>query len=434
MRFIAFKNRFYLPALLLGTALGATLAQAGESRSVTVATARGLNVRTEDGEILCAVADRTTLTAIGRHGDGDRIKVKLSGPSCRGVKEGFISSSFVRADDERSLESLVDAEALSFRSHPSLSDQNRNLLCSLPKNPRLPVPPTPRRSRDDTRWVKVKVQDPPEGCNTSEGYVAEAYLRGIDQFEDLPIVAGTQDENDVADCSGESCRETDRRDRAVKNMEGLSRKIGRKIDDEGTPGPFVDGLKKMIKNRRAKPQGLSVSRGLAQLPLKGNRGACGSFHYNADKPLGVDAYANPLTACVFTAVMQEWKKDFCPSHKAGCRLQWGDISHKNAPRFNGHMTHTDGYCIDIRPMRKGDFGDGPMTYTSKGYDRQMTGKLINLLKKRGGSAMYFNDTRLGTRAVHGHHNHVHVCFKDNKTTRATCDNLKVDPKVCPELQ
>jgi hypothetical protein len=431
MYFTASKNRFYLSGLLCGLLIGAH-APAAETRSVTVATARGLNVRTADGEFLCAVPDKTTLTAIGRHGDGDRIKVKITSPGCKGVKEGFVSSNFVRADDGRAQESLVEPEALSLRGQPNLNDKYWE--CSLPRDTRVTVLPNTRKSTADARWVKVKVLHPVQGCDTNEGYVAEAYLKGVDQFEDLPLVAGTQDENDVADCSGEGCRDNDRRDRAVKSMEGLSRKIGRKIADEGTPGPFVDGLKKMLKNRRAKPEGLNVSRGLAQLPLKGNRGPCGSFHYNADRPLGVDAYANPLTACVFTAVMQEWKKDFCPSHREGCRIQWGDISHKNAPRFNGHMTHTDGYCIDIRPMRNGAFGDSPMTYTSRGYDREMTGKLVNLLKKRGGSAIYFNDTRLGTRAVHGHHNHVHVCFKDNDTTRATCNNLKVDPNVCPELQ
>lgn len=430
MKSIVHKNRLYLWPLL--AAVFTASAPAYADRSVTVSSARGLNIRTADGEVLCAVPNRTELQAVGRHGDGERLKVRFKSPGCP-VKEGFVSSNYVRATDgEHSQESLVEPSALSFRTKPNLDDNFWK--CSLPKNTRVTILPGTRKIGDDASWVKVKLNDEVSRCPITEGYVAEAYLKGVDQFEDLPIIPGTQDESDVADCGGEGCSDKDRRDSSVKNMDKLSKNIGRKISDDGTPGPFVDGLKKMIKNRKARPAGLSVSRGLVQLPLNKQRGPCGSFHYNPDKPLGVDSYANPLTACVFTAVMQDWKKNFCPSHKAGCRIAWGDISHKSKALFNTHRTHTDGYCIDIRPMQEGGFADQPVTYRSGNYDRKTMAKFVQVLKKYGGSSMYFNDTRLGTRAVHGHHNHIHVCFKDSPTTRAACDNLKVDPNVCPELQ
>jgi hypothetical protein len=404
------------------------------SHPVTVA-ARGLNVRTADGEILCSVPNGTTLDAVGRHADGERLKVKLPKLSgrCAGIKDGFVAASFVRSVGTPDMEeSLIEPAALSLRSKPNLDDAH--LLCSLPQNTRVSVVPDSRRRSEEVTWVKVKLLNPRKGCKANEGYVAEAYLKGGDLFGDLPVLAETADEDDSPNCGGPGCV-SDKRDPQVKSMERLSKGIGKKITDEnGKPGPFLTGLKKMIKAPRARPAGLNTSRGLVQIPLAGNRGPCGSFHYNADKPLGVDAYANPLTACVFTSVLQDWKKDYCPDRKAGCRFSWGDISHKSKPMFNTHRTHTDGYCIDIRPMQKGEFSDSPVTYQSRGYDKRMMRKLVELLREKGGTAMYFNDTSLGTRAVHGHHNHIHVCFKDNPTTRAVCNNLKVDPNVCPELQ
>jgi hypothetical protein len=404
-------------------------------RDVSV-TARALNVRTSDGQILCSVPRGTTLHAVGRHGDGERIKVKFDHPNCS-TKEGFVASTYVRPEKsgEAEREGRVEASGLSLRSAPELDGDTWQ--CALPRNFKVTTIPGTASYKDEVAWVKVKLNSPLKGC-PAEGYVAEPYLKSLDDFMDMPVVAGTED---CEDCgrNGASPKTSG------QDLGGISAGIGKAIGEDGPEGPFLDGLRKMVKNRKARPAGLKVSkRGLVQIPLKGQRGPCGSFFYNAS-PHHIKnenrVYANPLTACVFTAVAQEWKKNFCPSFDAGCRLSFGDISMPNDPGFLGkHKSHTDGYCIDIRPTRKGGFVNGGLRWDSGGYDRAKMRKLVNLLQAAGGTNVLFNDPTIrkeekgSVRRAGGHDNHIHVCFKDNPTTRKTCNNLTVDPNVCPELQ
>lgn len=212
---------------------------------------------------------------------------------------------------------------------------------------------------------------------------------------------------------------------------------------------------------------LGGNRGLVQFPTKGDRaniGFCGSHHYLPDlagpgKP--VDNYANPVTACVLMALMQKWKKDFCPNSQSGCRIQWGDISHKTRKIFNTHKTHKQGHCIDFRPFRRGGFADSPMTHGEGSYDRLMTAKFIQLAKSMGADVILFNDPELrprsisvkvgrktikktvmpklfgdrdlGVRRANGHDNHLHICYNQGgpgSNMQKTCDNFKYDSKVC----
>jgi hypothetical protein len=409
---------------------------AAANRKVTV-TARGLNVRTADGEILCSVPKGTSLVATGRHGGGDRLKVEIKHPGC--PKTGFVAETYVRPEVRgmAGKASVVDSDGLSFRSAPRLSQNS--FQCALPKNTKLQVVSSDSTFRDDVSFVKVRLLEARKGC-PEEGYVAEPYLRSPDRFADLPVIKGTED-CDSGNCGG---RAGPRTGDPLRDMAGLSTGIGSAIGDEKSQGPFIEGLRSMMKSRKARPRGLATSRrGLVQMPLRGNRGPCGSFFYNAS-PHHIKnenrVYANPLTACVLTSVMQEWKKNICPSHQAGCRFSFGDISHPTDPSFmRKHSTHTDGHCVDIRPPRKGEFENSGMSYRWGGYDRGMMRKLAALVKKSGGTNIYFNDPAIrnefkGVRRAGGHDNHIHVCFKDNPATRNTCDNLKVDPEVCPELQ
>lgn len=176
------------------------------------------------------------------------------------------------------------------------------------------------------------------------------------------------------------------------------------------------------------------SRGLVEVPTKGSRGnigPCGSFHYNPgkDKKGVTDSYANPTTACAFMSLLQDWKKK-CPSN-GGCRVAWGDISHRDHAHFPPHSTHRDGTCIDIRPMRKGRFVDNGLTYGDS--DRGTTKSFIELAKSKGANLIYYNDPRTQggvVREMGGHSNHMHVCLAPNKKTKEVCQNYKYDPKVC----
>jgi len=176
------------------------------------------------------------------------------------------------------------------------------------------------------------------------------------------------------------------------------------------------------------------NRGLVQIPTKGNLGnigPCGTFHYSPDRGRGgelIDNWASPTSACAMMSVFQDWKRR-CPSNQSGCRIAWGDISHKTDPGFGGtHRTHTQGHCWDIRPMRRGGFENSGLNYPQS--DRKTTADFVRLLKSKGGSPIYYNDPQAGASSMSGHSNHIHVCFHPNKKTKDVCNSFKYDPAIC----
>lgn len=159
-------------------------------------------------------------------------------------------------------------------------------------------------------------------------------------------------------------------------------------------------------------------------------GACQSRHYSPDGGR-VDQYIAPHTGCAFASVLQDWN-EICPGTDSGCRLAWGDISHKTQVEFNGHKSHTGGECIDMRPIRKQ--GGGPLTYRHQMYDQEKTQQLINLLREKGGTAVLFNDPGIsGATEWAGHDNHIHVCFRNDTKVRDTCEDYEPDYNRCPML-
>ncbi|MCO5112817.1 MAG: hypothetical protein M9899_01430 [Bdellovibrionaceae bacterium] len=193
-----------------------------------------------------------------------------------------------------------------------------------------------------------------------------------------------------------------------------------------------------------KPVKYETNRGLIRMH-NDRRGFCGSYHYaTEDNPkVGasdeIQTYAKPLTACVIARLTQTWKKYHCKDggNSNGCRLSTGDISHRTHRKFDGHKSHTDGECVDIRPMRKS--GVGPLDYNADSYDRAKTRELLKLLKELGGTNILFNDPVLRKEGhsgyAGGHHNHIHVCFKSGTTkAKNSCSNYSPDYEVCPELR
>jgi len=187
------------------------------------------------------------------------------------------------------------------------------------------------------------------------------------------------------------------------------------------------------------------SRGLVQLPTWGDRGAisfCGTRHYNAKgattrkdfdankKP--IDNYANPLTACSMMAIAQEWKDTKCKSSDSGCKIAWGDIAHKTltSPKWDHSNKHDVGNCVDIRPMQKGDFVDRNVRYGYSYYDRAKTREFIEFVKSKGASVIFNDPAIRGVSRARGHDNHLHVCFPNSRTVRATCENFKYNPSIC----
>lgn len=403
------------------------------TRTVRV-TASALRVRTAGGDHVCSIKRGTVVTAIARDGGDDRIKVKLNSKGC--PSEGYVYSNYVMPEGTgwKDIVTNVGVDQLALRGEPS---PEGSFKCGLKKNTELAIINEAPDNAASGSWVQVSLTNAVRGCPT-KGYVNSSYLKPSDVFDDLPVI-NESDEEEVAGGdanteAGTACLTGDCNNKEQGPVDQNIKDIKAALES-GTKNAFVEELRRMIRNPKAKPKGFSSKRGLIQVPLQGNKGnigPCGSFHYNPDSPKGIDAYANPTTACAFTAFLQDWKKTECPSG-AGCRLSWGDISHKSKARFNGHRSHTDGHCIDIRPMRSGAFTGTPLTYTDPGYDRAKMKRMIAKMKEFGADTMYFNDKQCGTRYASGHHNHIHVCFKPGPKTREACDNLTIDPNVCPEL-
>lgn len=199
-----------------------------------------------------------------------------------------------------------------------------------------------------------------------------------------------------------------------------------------------------------RPPPLRRARGLLQFPTaieSDTLGACGSFHYAPDN--GRDVYSAPLTGCVFSSILQEWNRDHCTSSNQGCRLSFGNISHETIVNRNPslgwpHRTHTQGECIDIRPMRTGSFTNSGLTFNSSDYDSEKTKDLIRLLIAAGGTNIHFNDPAIYrddpdigpfVTSVPGHHNHIHVCFRSTSDrAEQRCEQYQPDYNQCPMLQ
>lgn len=416
------------PILYLALLCSLSISAFAESRDVVVSASR-LNVRDADGEILCSVSRDTNLEAVGRKTSTESLKVKLDSARCPGIKEGFVAAKYVRPKSgQNSNQFSIDVDGLSLRSSPSYDDSAWK--CALPKDTKVFGTKQKIVVQSEVTWVNIKLMNPIPGC-PDEGFVANSYVSTVDSFADLPMVSDTED---CVDC--ENAKKS-KKGTTIGVLSGVSSDLNEKLNPDQRSNPFISEIRKMIKNPKYKPKGIRSNRGLAQIPLigkRGNIGPCGSHHYSPDKPIGVDAYANPLTACAFVSALQDWKKTACPDGDAGCTVSWGDISHKSLPEFSGHRTHTNGQCIDIRPMREGSFQDAPITYKSKDYDQKKMKEFVKFLRSKGGSNLYFNDTSMGTTAIKGHYGHIHVCFKNNERTREACNNLQVDTNVCPELQ
>ncbi len=188
---------------------------------------------------------------------------------------------------------------------------------------------------------------------------------------------------------------------------------------------------------------------LTQIPTLGKTqtiGPCGSQHYSPLRdgsvpPLAMDTYADPTTACVFMALLQEWRKTCSVSpllepEPNRCTPYWGDISHRNQLYFDGHESHTQGQCMDIRPFRRNGPSDRPMTVNDFAYDREQTKKFLQLAQSLGGTKMLLSDsklnrdTSLNVKSWVGHENHMHICFPPGEKTSKTCDEFIYDPAIC----
>lgn len=275
---------------------------------------------------------------------------------------------------------------------------------------------------EDSDLVKVSI--PIKGC-PQEGYINKKNLNG--SLKGLPTQSIEAIDMPVEDCVNCDTPAPTNSDRAMEAIFDSLKAIESLTEENPFGRNFGQVVKKWKKNED--------HRELVQIPImgeEGNFGPCGSHHYNPDEPFGIDAYVTPFTGCLMTALMQEWRKKFC-LYQSGCTLQWGDASHGEKIKFPPHSTHRDGTCVDIRPMRKGEFEDTPLTYHHDQYDRETTQNLITMMKEMGASKVIFNDPEIEASRRKKHDNHIHVCFEPNEVSEKTCKNLRVENRLCREL-
>ncbi|MFN3455464.1 MAG: hypothetical protein ACK41T_10935 [Pseudobdellovibrio sp.] len=420
---------------------------------------QGVNIRTLLGDRFCSLKKDTRVKPLAISKDRELIEVLVNVKDCPKNSTGFVDMHYLLPADRKPGanydEALVDIEGLSLRASPRMTSDA--YLCSLPKSTELMLYDEFVKN-DITTMRKVGLKDPVEGC-PSEGWVSTSYLKPDVDFSGLKVKdrpankpkinSESGNVKDCKDCSVEAVG-------GSKNVDNLKAVVG-SLDTTATASaavdieeeariknPFIEAVKKLeLSGKCDKSIPYPCSRGLISMPVIGkNAGFCGSNRYNPDSlnDLTVDTYAAPHTACAMVAMVQEWKKTHCPNNDDGCRFSWGDISHRTKPRWDGHNSHTDGECIDIRPMRKGSFSNLGLTWKQSQYDQDTTKKFIEFAKGLGATEIYFNDPKvindssLGVKHIGGHDNHVHLCFRKNDKVKKTCNELKVDKNICPELQ
>jgi hypothetical protein len=150
-------------------------------------------------------------------------------------------------------------------------------------------------------------------------------------------------------------------------------------------------------------------------------GPYNSYYYNPDNGGHDDRYLNLLSSCALLNAVKTFEDKYGDGENV---VMIGDMFHHTD--WKEHKSHGgEGRCIDLRPMRK-DGKVGKLTYSSTGiYDQKQTINLIKVLKESGGTSIYFNDPRVisavsGVSSVSGHHNHIHVCYKDTEKVRNSC--------------
>lgn len=444
---------------------------ASEGLPVRLKDAGAFDLVNDQGDTLCQVSrDKVpTLKAVGRL-DSTQVKVELSALGC--PPEGFLDTNSLRPYNEAGQEDMIMRTSgnLVLRGGP---DPDADELCVLDSSNIIEITEENIAGAASPSWVEVKISNPKSGC-PSEGFVNGQFLESTQDYSKLPQIETSQSEavslNDLfgsvteagnAECLNNDCAQDAPLSASTEDLRKISTYVS----------PWLNGVREMIRNPKANPASLTTSRGLVLMPVGGKTkkvGLCGSLHYNPDvdtKGKLTDAYANPLTACTFASVLQDWKKNNCPGDESGCKIAWGDISHPKDKKFNRHQTHTHGECIDIRPLRKGPFVDAGLAAvtgkevcvkrakkrvwikrkkryenhnvcvqykakTAAAYDQEMTKTLVGKLRAAGGEPILFNDTSIGTRHSSGHNDHIHVCFKDNPKTRAACNDFVPDPAIC----
>lgn len=163
------------------------------------------------------------------------------------------------------------------------------------------------------------------------------------------------------------------------------------------------------------------------------------LHFTGTDREKTDDWATPDALCSLIEVASMWREN-CSG--PGCTLQIGDMGFPTPTRMAngkdalGHLQHSDGSCIDMRPFRKDQTMEGVnLDHNPQDYDHGRTQEFMNLLLKAGATPVYFNDPKIsrssspgrkrqtcdlvnskndekkGVFNCEGHSHHIHFCFR-----------------------
>lgn len=183
--------------------------------------------------------------------------------------------------------------------------------------------------------------------------------------------------------------------------------------DEATQRAIIAFQRDVV--RIAAPDGRVDPRGRTFRLLTGElpHGATVAFVQLAADGEGYYLYENADRAWGTPATIQSIRNACGILKPMGLTLGVGDISFAQGGRMPPHGSHKRGTDVDIRPQRV-DGGRSPVTITDPNYSRDNTRKVVEAFQKDSNLALIlFNDNDIqGVRFWEGHHNHLHVRFKE----------------------
>lgn len=124
-------------------------------------------------------------------------------------------------------------------------------------------------------------------------------------------------------------------------------------------------------------------------------------------------YSNRDRGWGTAATLQSIRTLATAMHATGIVIGVGDISFAQGGKMPPHGSHRRGVDVDIRPQRT-DGGRVPISITDPAYSHDNTLKVVQALQRDSNlQLILFNDSRIkGVRFYEGHHNHLHVRFKE----------------------
>lgn len=300
---------------------------------------------------------------------------------------------------------------------------------------------------NEARAFKVATED--------DKFIVNRCCNSDNECEDLPVFK-VMLENDwevqelSLDHQGQMCQVfTDTRPIRQNQFESIDSLL--RHSDLGMGGPLLAG-----RPPHADDLYYIDSRGFVMMPhLMAQGGQAfasapyGSYHYTGSggsigEQYGEDAYVSPWAACGFMAVLREWQRRYPECDESGCGIGWGNCSHaqyvgktrsSRGTLLWPHSSHTNGHCIDIKPVAKTKEIRSVNVSWPGVYDRKRTAEFIRLAQHAGATTILLQDRKTARMVapatekdmppvlthIPPHRDHIHICFSNRPEEESNAD-------------